>query len=196
MAHPVHDLVRALEGDRNLLPEAVIGVVRDLDDPERLGRVRCEFKFDFQGNVHLAWCMPVFPLGGLIATDPPPVGSPALVFFLDGNPGEPVYVGMTRGRPVRELLSSLSYEGRESLHIVLHEALLENAISFRQWARKHTHNVTVQSTGIGNLGAPVASTGTARTTPPVEPLPRLKKMRAEGIRVHPGTRPEGDEEGA
>lgn len=169
-----------------------MGVVKSTDDPEKLGRVRCEFKFDFQGNVHQAWCQPAFPLSGMIGEDPPPVNSPVLVLFVDGNPGEPIYLGLVRGRPKKELLSKLSYEDRDALHFVIHEVLLDNLQQLMRWMAKHTHSVTLTPLGITTIaGQPFAGMpSTGITTPPKEPLPKLKNMATKGLRIHPAAKQE------
>ena len=76
--------------------------VRDINDPQRLGRIRC-FCPGIMGNVDsrdywLGWATPELPL----ATDPnaesgslnvPPLGSLVNITFRDGNPDFPVYGG-------------------------------------------------------------------------------------------------------
>lgn len=190
----VQHLIRSLNQDRNMVKEAVIGVVKSTDDPLKLGRVRCEFKFDFQGAVHLAWCLPLFSMGGLVAQDQPKIGAAVLVFFLDGNVGDPLYLGLVRGKPQKELLAQLSYEDRDSLHFVIHEVLLDNLQQMMQWMAKHTHSVTITPQGIGNMGAPIAGIpSTGISTPPREPLPKLKKMATKGLRLHPDVKQSGYE---
>lgn len=186
----LHDLLRSMGGDtRNLKLAAAIGEVVDSKDPERLGRVRLKFPWDWQGAYTAAWAMPVYPLNGDLMTDVPRPGEFLLCLFLDGQPTEPFYLGRTRGKPSKKDAEALSYEDAdEALHVAVAEAVDEGFRKVLSYLKSHTHPVIVRAEGTAMTvqgPAPVVPKPTRHDTlAPNQAVPKIRKVGARRVRLH------------
>lgn len=176
----VNETVRQINGnERNRLFGAVIGVVRENDDPEEMGCVRCEIPFLSPGVVYEGWIQPMFLNGRAIGFEPPELGSYVLILFLDGNMGDGIYIGQTMGKPQKELLRDLVGKDPE-MHLALAEAVDRNFKEIRKYLQNHTHSVSVRGIS-GYPGTPITSEGNTRR--PTESVPTLKTTKALRVPV-------------
>lgn len=78
------------------------GIVRDVDDPRRLGRVRAQLPELFGNELLTDWAWPVLPYGGLADNGfffVPEVGSGIYVEFESGNVDRPLWTGVWWSEP-------------------------------------------------------------------------------------------------
>lgn len=175
------EVLRSMGKDTaNLRLGAQIGEVVDNRDPDGLGRVQLRFSWDWQGAATAAWAMPVYPLAGDLGMDPPDVGAYLLCLFLEGQPTEPFYIGMTRGKPRRDEVRALTEDG-DGLHVAVAEAVDEGFRKILDWMKQHTHVVVVNAQG--NVATPAGPL-------PLIPTPaRHETMRS--AQATPELRPTG-----
>ena len=95
---------RSPEAQEGRLFELLAGIVTDVGDPAKLGRVKARLQGQQDPDCS-DWMMPCFA-GGIEAR--PNVGDPVIVGFIVGDPNRPVFWTTTitgqKGRPVEHML--------------------------------------------------------------------------------------------
>ncbi|WP_235910629.1 phage baseplate assembly protein V, partial [Deinococcus kurensis] len=167
-----------------------IGKVVKTDDPEGLGRIQLEFDWDGQGAHSAYWALPIYPLNGDLGTDVPQRGEFVVCLFQYGSRQLPLYLGVTRGKPKKDLVQELVEASQDSIHAAVAEVVEANFKALRDYVQKHTHDVVFTGQVMAQTAAgPAPVTGTVQSLMPREAMPALKRVGALRVRLHKKNKP-------